>query len=57
MRYKCLNKKWDVLLVHYRDVGNATEDPIDPRGSSTMLERDIFLAGYYKAFALGRWAM
>jgi predicted metal-binding protein len=49
-----LNKKLDVLLVHFtEDVGNATEDPIDPRGSSTMLERDIFLAGYYKAFALG----
>ncbi len=42
------------LLVHFtEDVDNTTEDPIDPTRIITMLERDIFLAGYYKAFALG----
>jgi predicted metal-binding protein len=40
--------------VHFtEDVDNTTEDPIDPTRVITMLERDIFLAGYYKAFALG----
>jgi len=42
------------LLLHFTDgVDNVTEDPIDPTRVITTLERDIFLAGYYKAFALG----
>ncbi len=42
------------LLVHFtEDVDNVTEDPIDLTKVITTLERDIFLAGYEKAFALG----
>jgi len=42
------------LLVHFTEnVDKATEDLIDPASVITVLERDIFLAGYYKTFALG----
>jgi predicted metal-binding protein len=41
------------LLVHFtEDSNNMTEDPIDYTKVITTLEREIFLAGYYKAFAL-----
>jgi predicted metal-binding protein len=44
----------NALLVHFtHDPENATEDPTDPTIVVTTLEREIFLAGYYKAFALG----
>ena len=42
------------FLVHFTEgVDNLTEFPIDFTRVITTLERDIFLAGYYKAFALG----
>lgn len=45
------------LFLHFtRNIEGAKEDltdPIDPTMVITMLERDFFLAGYYKAFVLG----
>lgn len=41
----------NALMVHFtEDIESAT---VDPTEVITMLERDIFLAGYYKAFGLG----
>lgn len=40
----------NALLVHFTDGANRVKDPTDVVAT---LERDIFLAGYYKAYALG----
>lgn len=41
----------EALLVHFtEDIESAT---VDPTEVITTLEREIFLAGYYKAFGLG----
>jgi predicted metal-binding protein len=41
----------NALLVHFtEEIESAT---VDPTEVIAMLERDIFLAGYYKAFGLG----
>jgi hypothetical protein len=43
--------------VHFTEhLDNTTEDPIDPTRVITMLERDIFLAGYY-IIRLLHWAL
>jgi predicted metal-binding protein len=44
----------NALLVHFtEDIESAAEGPKDPTGVIALLERDFFLAGYHKAFALG----
>jgi predicted metal-binding protein len=44
----------NALLVHFtEDIESAAEGPKDPTGVIAFLERDFFLEGYYKAFALG----
>jgi predicted metal-binding protein len=44
----------NALLVHFtEDIESAAEGPKDPTGVIALLERDFFLAGYFKAFALG----
>jgi predicted metal-binding protein len=44
----------NALLVHFTgNIESLKEDPAEPTIVVTTLEREIFLAGYYKAFALG----
>jgi predicted metal-binding protein len=44
----------NALLVHFtEDFESVTEDLTDPTMVIAEFEREIFLAGYYKAFGLG----
>ncbi len=54
------------LLVHFTaNIDKATENLLDKIKGTTRiitrvintLERDIFLAGYYKGFCAGRWSL